>query len=140
MNFLPRLESFFIIKDWLKPTVTGNSSVYRFTANQHPNILEHFINNQQRIYQQHRNEQQYLTAYMQQHSQVNYWNPQSVISFKRQCLHGGIKNWFVEPKIPEHAKIIVFHGKPNPDQAIMGHSGKWFRKIKPAPWITEHWQ
>lgn len=131
---------FFIIKDWLRPQLTGNSSVYRFEIGKHSNILNNFINQEKRIRSTFRNEQEYLTAYMRQHTNLNYWDNTIIRSFKRHCMHHGVKGWFKEPTFPEKAKIVVFHGNPNPCDAIKGKSGKWFRKILPTPWVEKHWQ
>jgi hypothetical protein len=51
-----------------------------------------------------------------------------------------IKSWFKAPFIPQGAKVIIFHGLPNPPEAIKGISGKWYRHIQPAPWIVKHWK
>jgi hypothetical protein len=34
---------------------------------------------------------------------------------------------------------LVFHGKPDPHEAIAGTSGKWYRRFKPATWVSAHW-
>ena len=44
------------------------------------------------------------------------------------------------PTIPPGAKIIVFHGKPNPPDVIAGVSGKWYRRVLPAQWVADHWR
>ncbi|MEC7642783.1 MAG: glycosyltransferase, partial [Pseudomonadota bacterium] len=31
-------------------------------------------------------------------------------------------------------------GKPHPDDALAGRSGKWYRKVLPTRWIAEYWQ
>ncbi len=137
--FLPDGD-FFIIRDWLKPEHTGNSSIYRFEIGQHAEIITNFLAHEKEIRKIFRNEQEYLTAYMKQKSKLEYWNDDIVKSFKRHCIHPGLKGWFLEPRLPEEAKIIVFHGHPNPDQAIVGKSGKWFRKVLPTKWVADHWK
>ena len=57
-------------------------------------------------------------------------------------------NSFMTPtKIPKNAKIIGFHGNPNPPDAVAGVWGKpvpWYKKfyktVKPTPWIAEYWR
>ena len=69
-------------------------------------------------------------------------------SFKDHCMPGGILNSFVTPtKIPEDAKIIVFHGHPKPPDAIAGRWGtpvQWYKRfyktVKPTEWIAEYWK
>lgn len=79
----------------------------------------------------------------------DYFPDQWCRSFKMHCLPGGILNSFVTPKkVPENAKIIVFHGKPNPSDAIAGVWGKpvkpFFKKlyksVKPTKWVADHWR
>lgn len=137
--FKPKGE-FYIIKDWLRPDLTGNSSVYRFEIGKHHSIIPNFINQEEKIRATFRNEQEYLTAYMRQNGKLNYWDDELVRSFKRHCIRSGFQAWFREPKLPKDAKVIVFHGNPNPCDAIKGRSGKWFRKILPTKWVSEHWQ
>ena len=48
-------------------------------------------------------------------------------------------NWFKEPIDPQDAKIVIFHGKPTPDQARKGYFGKCgFRYIKATKWIDKY--
>ena len=47
---------------------------------------------------------------------------------------------FLKKLISKKAKIIIFHGKPNPPEAIEGKSGKWYRRVLPTPWVAEHWR
>src|SRR3546814_20879660 len=59
---------------------------------------------------------------------------------KRHCLPGGVMNWVRRPAIPEGAKIIVFHGHPNPPEAARGVWPQWHKHLRPAPWILDYWQ
>jgi len=35
----------------------------------------------------------------------------------------------------------VFHGRPDPDEALTGYKGrKLHHHIKAAPWISDHWR
>lgn len=130
---------FPIIKDWVKKDVTGNSSVYRFTINAHADILDYFRKNHAAVRQQVRNEQEYLSWYVSTHGTLSYWPDQWCKSFKYHCNRRGLKAWFRPPQRPQDAKIIIFHGNPNPPDAIAGRSGKWYRKVLPTPWVADHW-
>ena len=70
---------------------------------------------------------------------LNYWPDEWVPSFKYHCVPSLFMRFFKEPSIPLNAKIILFHGLPNPPEAIQGISGKWYRYIKPTPWIEDYW-
>ncbi|MFT4924787.1 MAG: hypothetical protein ACI8WB_000871 [Phenylobacterium sp.] len=138
--FFEHDAKFPIIKDWVKKDVTGNSSVYRFTVGEHPQILENFRQNHANIRKQVRNEQEYLSQFVSQQQQLSYWPDSWCKSFKYHCIHKGLSAWFKIPAKPQDCKIVIFHGNPNPPDAIVGHSGKWYRKVLPTPWIAEHWQ
>lgn len=129
-----------IIKDWIKKDGTGNSSVYRFEVGAHPEILSIFEASFEKIKSTYRNEQEYLSAILMQKDALDYWPDNWCRSFKRHC----IKPWSFfmarETGIPLDARVIVFHGKPDPHDAIVGDSGKWYRRFKPAKWINDHWR
>ena len=129
-----------IIKDWVKRDGTGNSSVYRFEVGAHPEVLSEFEASFEKIKAVYRNEQEYLSAILMQKNALVYWPDKWCRSFKRHCLRPW--SFFIsrETKIPADARVIVFHGKPDPHDAIGGESGKWYRRFKPATWINEHWR
>lgn len=131
---------FIIIKDWdFKNSVTGNSSVFRFPVGKYPDVLEYFVKNSNEIAQQFRNEQAYLSDAMYKKGVLSYWDKKWCVSFKRHCLQKFPLNFFKEPRIPEDAKILVFHGRPTPEQAIKGYWGKMgFRYVKPTKWINDY--
>lgn len=130
---------FAIINDWIKKDITGNSSVYRFTANKHQDIIENFKLHHNHITKRLRNEQEYLSHYVYSQNILSYWPDDWCKSFKYHCIEKGIKQWFKIPVKPPKAKIIVFHGNPNPHDAITGKSGKWYRRVLPTAWVSEHW-
>ncbi len=138
--FFDHEAEFPIINDWVKKDVTGNSSVYRFTVNQHADILDNFRQNHAAIRKQVRNEQEYLSQYVHDQGKLSYWPESWCKSFKYNCIHKGLKAWFKAPEKPQGAKIIIFHGNPNPPDAVVGRSGKWYRKVLPTPWVAEHWR
>ena len=133
---------FFIIKDpdmkfW---RITGNSSVYRFEIGKHPYVFDDFVRNFDEIRKKHRNEQEYLTWSIHEKGLLQYWPNSWCPSFKYHC-HSKIPfNFWKTPKIPEGAKIIIFHGEINPHKAIDGGWGKWYRYVKAAPWVAEYWK
>ena len=135
-----RPGDFYIIKDFIRRDVTGNSSVYRFEMGKFPDVLENFEKNFEKIRTKFRNEQEYLSYYMQKEHSLNYWPLDWCQSFKKHCVQRGLKQFFLAPSLPPEAKVIIFHGKPNPPEALVGKSGKWYRKVLPTPWIAEHWR
>ena len=117
----------------------GNSSVFRFEIGQYPQILEYFKENFEQVRKEVRHEQAYLSREMNKLGKMQFWPKKWVPSFKYHCAPSWIRSWFESPHIPEDAKIILFHGLPNPPEAIKGISGKWYRHIQPSPWIEKYW-
>jgi hypothetical protein len=127
--FFEHPGEFCIIKDWAQPwRKTGNSSVYRFEANAHPEVLARFLADVERARRQVRNEQEYLTRAMDARGVLSYWPRAWCASFRYGCLPMFPLSLFVKPKKPPQAKIIVFHGVPKPQEAVAR-----------ASWIAEHW-
>jgi len=136
-------DSVLIIRDWKKPwRMVGNSSVYRFQIGQntYPNLLANFEQNFATIRQQVRHEQAYLSHYLRAHHHLEYFPKNWCVSFKYQCVAPPPLNLVIPPKLPKGAKIVIFHGEVNPPDAIRGGAGKWYRVVRPAPWVAEHWR
>jgi hypothetical protein len=131
---------FLVIKEWDKRDETGNTSVYRYTIGAHRDALDHLRDHQAEALSKVRNEQEYITGYLARQGKLGYWPAEWCRSFKRHCVRGLVLGWFLPPRIPAGAKIIAFHGKPNPPDAIAGRSGKWYRRVLPTPWVAEFWR
>ena len=70
-----------------------------------------------------------------------YWPEEWTCSYKRHCIPSFPLNHFRAPKIPAGARMVVFHGKPDPDEALRGYRGtKPHHRSLPAPWIAENWK
>jgi len=138
--FFDHPGTFCVIKEWDKQDGTGNTSVYRYIIGEHADALEHLKNTYPASIADVRNEQEFITQYLGRQGKVQYWPNDWCVSFKRHCVPRGLMNWFREPTIPPGAKIIAFHGKPNPPDAIAGDSGKWYRRVPPTAWVAEHWR
>lgn len=140
--FFDGSDKFLIIKDWDFPNdIIGNSSVFRFNIGKHSYVLKEFIKNKAEIQKRHRNEQAYLSYAINAHGALKYWPKQWCVSFKRNCLHMWPMCYFKMPIDPKKAKIIVFHGKPNPEQAYNGYVGKCgFRFVKATKWLDLYWE
>ncbi|MFC0819603.1 glycosyltransferase [Moraxella marmotae] len=136
-------DSVLIIRDWKKPwRMVGNSSVYRFKVgyNTYPNLLQYFEDNFEQIRSEVRHEQAFLSNYLRQHHHLEYWDSSWCVSFKYHCLHKIPLAYFLPPKKPANAKIVIFHGEINPPDAITGGGGKWYRHVLPSDWIKDAWQ
>ena len=131
---------FFIIKDFIRKDSTGNSSVYRFEMGKFFDVLEYFQQNFTEIQSKYRNEQEYLSDMMAKKNCLKYWPVDWCRSFKRHCIRRFSFVVARDTLIPINSRVIVFHGKPDPHDALNGHSGKWYRKFKLADWVGEYWR
>jgi len=139
-DFFTHSGDFLIAHDKKNPNkVEGNSSIFRFEIGKYPQILEYFEKNSELVKSEVRHEQAYLSREIHKLGKLDYWPDEWVPSFKYSCCPSWIKSWFEPPSIPKGAKVILFHGLPNPPEAITGKSGKWYRHIQPSPWIREYW-
>ena len=103
---------FLIIHDWKRPwRITGNSSVYRFTLGAFPGLLPYFRENFDEIRQKFRNEQAYLSWYVDKEGKQTYWPESWCKSYKYHCLQKIPMAYFKPPVKPDGAKIIIFHGE-----------------------------
>ncbi len=138
--FFDQEGDFVVIREWDKRDGTGNTSVYLFTVGAHTDALDHLRKDYPDSVNTVRNEQEFITGFLGRQGKVSYWPEQWCRSFKRHCMKRGPLSWFQAPAIPKGARVIIFHGKPNPPDAIAGRSGKWYRRVLPTQWVAEHWR
>ena len=137
--FEPKGE-FFIIQDWAGKRDTGNSSVYRFTAGAHSDLVQYFCDHRDNLVEKFGNEQNYLTTHMQGQDKLQFWSDDWCMSYRKQVLPSNrLARWFFAAKKPSYGKIIVFHGDINPEGAIAGQGDRWYRRIRPAKWLADYW-
>ncbi len=130
---------FIVIREWDKRDGTGNTSVYRYQVGAHSDLLDYLRTHQAEVLREVRNEQEFVTGYLARQNKLSYWPEAWCRSFKRHCIPAPL-GWLGTPRIPEGASIIAFHGKPDPHDAIVGHSHKWYRRVAPTAWVSEHWR
>lgn len=139
---------FCIIHNWVnwrkklmgKRPHVGNSSVFRFEAGSSQYIYDTFLKEIDRAQDksQFTTEQAFLTYAAKD---VNWWPEEWVQSYKWNCRPAFPANLWLVPKTKKGCKILVFHGRPDPDEAIRGYRGKKpHHHTKPAAWIADHWR
>lgn len=139
--FFDHPGGFCIIHDWAKPwRITGNSSVYRFEAGAHPEVLSYFVANIDRVKSEVRNEQEYLSREMHRAGLLAYWPKDWCVSFKHSCMPVFPLNFLLAPRRPPRARIVIFHGRPNPVDAMAGRGKGLLRHVRPTAWIADYWK
>ena len=118
----------------------GNSSIFRFEAGKSHYIYETFIDRIEEAQDRTKfvTEQHFLTMAMEER---HWWPEEWVRSFKFNCRPPFPLNLISAPEKPEGAKFLVFHGQPDPDDAVKGYKGKKLHhRVKPAPWVEDYWK
>jgi hypothetical protein len=142
---------FCIIRDWLatrrrvlrrlsgraaQPGADSNSSVFRFDVPAHGYVYDRLLSSQTAA-GSFRLAQQYLGVAVGERA---FWPADWIVSFKRSCRPRFPLNLVRTPAAPADASVVVFHGHPNPDEAIAGYDGSVFRRTRPAPWLEAAWE
>jgi hypothetical protein len=136
--FFEGFDDLTIIENWTQlGRGIGNSSVFLFRAGAHPDIFQHYQNNAENISLKYGNEQTYFS---QQIADLKYWPKHWCRSFKFHAIPPWPWRLIQTPRLPEGCRILVFHGRPNPDAAITGAFSSWRKFYRPAPWIADYWQ
>ena len=133
-----------IIQNWIqrhlvfkqRPDI-GNSSVVRWRANTMQSAIDKFYSERDWALANFKPPQTYLTHALGE----KYWWPETwVRSFKRHSVPSFPLNLIGTPRIPPGTRILVFHGLPDPDQALGGYRpARLHRRTRPAPWIADYW-
>jgi hypothetical protein len=137
---------FCVIQDWLEKRrawmpgrdgKVGNTSVFRFNLADHSKVYTTFAENQRASLDGFRIEQQFVSHVLRDCTE--FWPEQWIQSFKRSCRPMFPLNLLKAPAEPVGCRVLVFHGRPFPDQAIVGYDGGLFHSTRPAPWLEPHW-
>jgi hypothetical protein len=121
-----------------RPAV-GNSSLFRFEAGRSQAVVDTFLREIDRAEDRRvfNTEQAFMTYAM---GRVAWWPESWVRSYKRHCRPPFPLNHLRTPRPPQDCRVLVFHGLPDPHQAIAGFRGrKPHHHCRPAPWLQEHW-
>lgn len=133
---------FLIIKDY-KPLryrhrFSGNSSVIRFRAGAHRGLIAELLQRGAGIRDDFRDEQEFVSDYMRRQGALHYWPSGWCASFKHDCVRPLPLGLWRPPRLPQGTRIVVFHGRPKPDEAVVGIGAKWYRPLLPAPWLRHY--
>lgn len=114
--FLYPSDKLCIIEDWLWKKLNQrkyNSSVMKWRVGEYSDLFSSFIKNYYKN-KKYTGDQDFITDYVKN---VNFWPDDWCASYKLNKCFDGFK--------PEN-KIIIFHGKPNPDEIKGG-------------WVRDYW-
>jgi len=151
----PKGDKFYIIDDWnSKGSKIGQASCYSWRVGALGYIKEYFEKNPKEVVDRFFTaSQEYLSSkVIEKYGKLNFWPQSWFCSFGFHCMPRlGLLRHFIAPSIPkerEGLKVIVFHGMPNPKEAI---EGIWkikkrqilkrlYKVCKKTKWIEEYWR
>lgn len=153
LDSVAREGGLWIIREWnpallkllpvaLRPDRGGNSSVVAWIAGEQDHIARDFAADPAAGRAAFGNDQAYLTARARGR---RYWPYAWCASFKRHCVWYWPLNLVMRhPQPPRWARVVVFHGKPDPTDLIDADSRRrWGGRRKfgfgPVPWVREYW-
>ncbi|HRO15954.1 MAG TPA: glycosyl transferase [Paracoccus sp. (in: a-proteobacteria)] len=99
---------------------SGQTSVYRMRVGKLAPLQAMFKADPQEIADKFRFEQRFVTHNAP--GGVKFWPQRWVVHFRRHCVPPMPLRWWVPPRIPKGAKIVIFPGSLNPPDAI---AGRW---------------
>jgi hypothetical protein len=153
----PKDDQFYIINDWAsKGNVVGQGSCFSWViSDKYNDITSDYEQNKSSIDAKYGTaSQEYLSdKIITKQGQLNFWPEEWFCSFRFHCLPHPLLRYFRPPEIPSNPdlKVIVFHGYPNPEEALEGrwpdkkkHRWKVWKKlykhVMPTKWIAEYWR
>lgn len=138
-----------VIREWWrfadlfrKRQVNGATGVFSFTLGAQPWLLQTFLDDPDAATSSFRSEQRFVTAYA---TDMQFWNADWVISFKRHLMALPVLNRFVKPSEPwPEVKIVAFHGDPRPIHVVPDNDQVWGRKWSrygrgAVPFVRNYW-
>ena len=137
---------YVVIENWTKAGKgIGNTSVFRFQVGKYPALYDYFMRDPEAVFRnEYRIEQEYISARIGDGEQV-YWPAAWCRSFKEELLPAWPLRFWKVAELPADARVVVFHGKPDPDEARDGvwPAKSWkklYKTLRPVPWIRDNWQ
>lgn len=139
-------NDFVIIRD-LQAGKVYNSSVFRLKLGTQTHVWNSFLEDKTNIISRMHGDQDWISESVKD---AKIWPRDWVVSFKKECNSRNKNSWGALGRLlrskglclpkghaspPEDAKIVYFHGKPDPDDVVDGPFDMW----KQAPWIREEW-
>ena len=121
----------------------GHGSVFRFDPRLHGWLYETLAADPTGETERVGGEEQlYTSSVAQRNGSFAYIPPDWIASFKYDCWRNPPANFFLQPILPENARVVCFHGRPNNHEAVEGYRKTWKtlrRRSIPCAWAREHW-
>jgi len=123
-----------------EPRTYGEGSFIKFEPKHHSFLYTSMAENPEGAVEMCKgSEQTYTSATAHQNEMFTPYPSDWIVSFKYHCRPKRPLNLLVAPKLPEQARIVCFHGRPNVDEAMNGFKSDPLHSTKPAKWISDNW-
>lgn len=140
----------------------GQTSCFRFPVGKLLPLQQQFRADPQGIADEYRFEQRFVTRHAP--GGIKLFPRSWVRHFRHHCRRLFPLNYFLSPRLPRGARVVIFPGGLHPQHAIEGRYGPdspdnirhhlraLFKKggepplhhlrhfIRPSPWVAEHWR
>lgn len=127
-NLFLQQDRFSVIEDWLYTRMGQkkfNSSVMSWQAGDYANLENEFLE-KRKVYKTWQGDQDFITHAI---PDASLWPSSWCVSYKwHRCWEN----------IPAGARVVVFHGTPNPEEAL-DPDRTFSRGARGAGWIKNYW-
>ena len=106
----------------------GQTSLFRFPVGKLLPLQERFRADPQGVADDYRFEQRFVTR--EAPGGVRFWPEGWVRHFRFDCARPLPLNFFLPPRLPAGARVVIFPGGLLPPHAIAGHWGKHYRRAR----------
>lgn len=112
----------------------GQTSLFRFPVGKLAPLQAAFRADPQGIADRYQFEQRYVTRNAP--GGIGFWPKPWVRNFKQHCHRSFPLNFFVEPKLPKNARVVIFPGIVSPQDAAEGRWGQLYERLPPLAHIA----
>jgi hypothetical protein len=131
-----------LVPVWMRPDRGGNGSVIGFIAGEQRHLFGDFANDPIGVDDEFGIDQVYIT---EQARQRKYWPEGWCTSFRRSCVpHWPLNLLSSKISKKKHAKMFIFHGRPNPTDMVADGTYRWGTKWRfgfgPVDWVQSYWR
>lgn len=118
----------------------GHGSVERIDPKRHGYLYDFMLRDPEAaVAYGYGSEQSYTSRLADEKGDLAFYPDKWIASFKYDCRPRRPFNLFREPRRPEEAKVVCFHGRPKMPEAIAGYRANPLQSTRACAWLKEAW-
>jgi hypothetical protein len=122
------------------PTL-GHGSVERFDPELHSYLYDFMAKEPEKaVAMGGGSEQSYTSICAREHGDFEPYPDRWITSFKKHCRPSRPLNLFLEPRLPNDARVVCFPGRPKMTEAVEGYKANIMHSTRPCAWLRAAWQ